>query len=146
MSETQQNSPKRRGWIWLVVVGLVTTVIGIIVGSVKAGGMCGSVFSPSSHVAELYDTLQGSFGGAEADCKESIAAAAVPTWILIVLGIIMLLTGIIVRSIGNNRPTVTAAPAPSAATQLEELTRLHQQGIVTDEEYAVKRSELLARL
>jgi hypothetical protein len=139
--------PKRRGWIWLVVIGLVTSIIGIIVGSMKAGGMCGSVFSPKSQVAELYDTLQGSFGGAAADCKESIAAAAVPTWILIVLGVILVLAGVIIRSIGNNRTTViTAAAAPSVASQIEDLSRLKEQGLVSDEEFEAKRTELLSRL
>lgn len=128
-----------------MVIGLATSIIGIIIGSVKTGGMCGSVFSPKSTVAELYDTLQGSFGGAAADCKESIAAAAVPTWILIVLGIIMILAGIIVRSIGNNRPAAVA-PAPSVASQIEDLSRLKEQGLVTDEEYEAKRAELLSRL
>lgn len=144
MSETV---PKGRGWIWLVVIGLITAVIGIIVGSMKAGGMCGSVFSPKSNVAELYDTLQGSFGGAAVECKESIAAAAVPTWILIVLGVILVLAGIIVRSIGNNRPTVvTTAAAPSVASQIEDLSRLKDQGLVSDEEFEAKRAELLSRL
>ncbi|GAA4032630.1 hypothetical protein GCM10023063_14910 [Arthrobacter methylotrophus] len=150
MSEIKQ--PKRhawgRGWVWLVVLGLLTAVIGIITGSVKAGDMCGSVFSPTSNVAAIYDTLGGSPGGAVADCKESIAAQTVPTWILIVLGIILVLAGIIVRSIGNNRPTVVAAaPAPpSAATQIEELSRLKEKGLVSDEEFEKKRVELLGRL
>jgi hypothetical protein len=150
LSEIEQ--PKRhawgRGWAWLVVLGLVTFVIGIITGSVKAGDMCGSVFSPTSNVAAIYDTLGGSPGGAVADCKESIAAQAVPTWILIVLGVILVLAGLIVRSIGNNRPTIiTAAPAaPSAATRIEELSRLKSQGLISEEEFESKRIELLGRL
>ena len=36
-------------------------------------------------------------------------------------GIVLVLTAIIVRSIGNNRPTVTAAaPAPTVANQIED--------------------------
>lgn len=142
---TRISAPKRRGWIWLVVIGVVTSAIGIVVGSVKSG-MCGSVFSPQSTVAELYDTLQGSYGGATARCKASIASAAVPTWILIVLGVILVITAIIVRSIGNSRPSVAAAPAPTVATQIEDLSRLKEQGLVTDEEFESKRAELLSRL
>ncbi|MDJ0319996.1 SHOCT domain-containing protein [Pseudarthrobacter sp. PS3-L1] len=142
MSETGR---KRRGWIYLVVIGLVTSTVGIVVGSMKTGGMCGSVFSPRSNVAALYDTLQGSFGGAAADCKESIAAAVVPTWILIVLGIVLVLAGIIVRSIGNNGPTFAAVASPSVATQIEDVSRLKEQGLVSDEEFEAKRAELLGR-
>lgn len=125
----KQDTQLRRGWIWLVIIGMVVSIIGIIVGSQKAGSLCGSVFSPQSHAAELFDTLYGSPGGGEVECRQSIAGAAVPTWILIVLGIVVALTGIVVRSIGNSRPVpVAVAPAPSVATQVEELARLHQQG------------------
>ncbi|MET4062155.1 putative membrane protein [Arthrobacter sp. UYP6] len=150
MSEStmsEESAPKRRGWIWLVVIGVITSIIGIIVGSTKTGSLCGSVFNPKSLSAEIYDTLSGSYGGAEANCRESISAAAVPTWILIVLGIMLVVAGIIVRSIGNNRPTVVAAPAaPSVASQIEDLSRLKEQGLVSDEEFEAKRAELLCRL
>lgn len=146
MSETVQKDTKRRGWIWLVVLGIIAAIIGIIVGSQKAGGLCGSVFSPKSLAAELYDTLQGAYGGV-AECKANIAAAAVPTWILIGLGVVLILTGIIVRTIGNIRPAVASAPAaPSVAAQIEDLSRLKSQGLISDEEFDVKRAELLTRL
>ena len=86
-----------------------TCLIGIVVGSMSAASMCGSVFTPKSRVAELYDTLRGSLGGTSS-CEKSIAAAAVPTWILIVLGVALVLVGIIVRAIGKNR---AAAPRSS---------------------------------
>ncbi|HEX9086149.1 MAG TPA: SHOCT domain-containing protein [Arthrobacter sp.] len=137
---------KRRGWLWLGLIGLAAIVIGIIIGSQKVGRLCGSVFVPKSIAAQLYDTLQGSYGGAADECKNSIASASVPTWILIVLGIVMIVTAFILRSVAN-RPTVApAAPAPSVASQIEDLSRLKQQGLVTDEEFEAKRAELLSRL
>jgi len=39
-----------------------------------------------------------------------------------------------------------AGPGPSAREALQTLTELHDQGLVTDDEYAAKRSEILARL
>ena len=145
MSEINKQ-PRRRGWIWLVVIGLLAAIVGIVNGSMKAGGMCGSVFSPDNHVAELYDSITGSYGGGVSQCKSAIAAHAVPTWILIVLGVILVLTGIIVRSIGNNRPSVVTVPAPTVASQIEDLSRLKAQGLVSDEEFEAKRAELLSRL
>jgi hypothetical protein len=145
MSENVQPDTKRRGWIWLIVAGLAVTAIGLIVGSQKAGGLCGSVFNQKSLAAELYDTLQGAYGGV-AECKANIAAAAVPTWILIVLGIILVLTGIIVRAIANSRLAVAPfVQAPTVASQIEDLSRLHAQGLITDEEFDTKRVELLGR-
>jgi hypothetical protein len=145
MSETVQPDTKRRGWVWLVVIGIVTAIIGIIVGFQKAGGLCGSVFNPDSLAAELYDSM-GGYGGA-AECRRNIASAAVPTWVLIVLGIVLVLTGIIVRAIANSRLAVAPfVQAPTVASQIEDLSRLHAQDLISDEEFAVKRTELLGRL
>lgn len=142
----QSRDIKRRGWVWLVVIGSVTAIIGIFVGFQKAGGLCGSVFKPDSLAAELYDSM-GGYGGA-AECRRNIASAAVPTWVLIVMGIVLVLTGIIVRTIGNSQPPVTAVvPAgPSIATQIEDLARLREQGLISAEEFDAKRTGLLARL
>jgi uncharacterized membrane protein len=145
MSETVQPDTKRRGWVWLVVIGIVTAIIGITVGFQKAGGLCGSVFNPDSLAAELYDSM-GGYGGA-AECRRNIASAAVPTWVLIVLGIVLVLTGIIVRAIANSRLAVAPfVQAPTVASQIEDLSRLHAQDLISDEEFAVKRTELLGRL
>jgi uncharacterized membrane protein len=116
-STTQQGPTKSRGWIWLVVLGPILTVVGIIIGSSESG-MCGSVFNSDSLAAEIFDSMGGyGYGSAPADCQESIAATAFPTWIFIVLGIVLVLTGIIVRFIINNRPAPTVVQqAPSAAT------------------------------
>lgn len=144
MSQTVQQDKKRRGWIWLVGIGIVVAVIGIIIGFQTAGRLCGGVFRPSSPAAEYYDLMGGN--GGMASCNRSIAAMAVPTWILIVIGIVMVLTAILVRSIGNYRPTSAVAPvAPSVAAQIEDLSRLKGQGLISDEEFNTKRAELLSR-
>lgn len=147
MSEKGLHAPVR-GWLWLVIVGPVVTIVGIIIGSMSTGSMCGSVFSPKNHVAELYDSMRGSLGGAASSCEKSVAAAAVPTWILIVLGIALVLVGIIIRAIGKNR---AAAPRmvsgePSVASRLEDLARLKDQGLISVSEYDLKRTELMRQL
>ena len=147
MSETIHRDTKRRGWVWLVVIGIATAIVGVIVGFQTAGRLCGGVFRPSSPAAEYYDLMGGS--GGMASCNRSIAAMAVPTWLLIVVGIVLILVGILVRTIGNSRPAVVAAAAPAApsvAAQIEDLSRLKEQGLISDEEFNAKRAELLARL
>lgn len=71
----------------------------------------------------------GGFGGATRACEKSIAAAAVPTWILIVLGIVFVLMAILPRAIGKNRVAGPAAAtaAPSVASQIEDIARLKDQ-------------------
>lgn len=146
MSQSVLQAPVR-GWMWLVIVGPILTIIGIVVGLVGTGPMCGSVFAPESRVAQYYDSY-GGFGGATRACEKSIAAAAVPTWILIVLGIVFILMGILIRAIGKNRtPGRAEAPAvPSVASQLEDLARLKDKGLITIGEYDLKRTFLMRQL
>lgn len=148
MSQTVQ---RRWGWVWLACLGIIAASIGIGVGANKTGNLCGSVFKPDNLSAEYADALSGTrYGSAVADCKDAIAAAATPTWFLIGLGVVLVLAGVIVMSITNRpagSPVVQAAapPAPSVTAQLEELARLKEQGLISDDEFDAKRTELLAR-
>lgn len=40
-------------------------------------------------------------------------------------------------------PPQTAAPANDMASQLQQLAALHEQGILTDEEFSAKKSQIL---
>lgn len=130
MSQSVLQAPVR-GWMWLVILGPILTIIGIVVGLTGTGNMCGSVFAPESRVAQYYDSM-GGFGGATRACEKSIVAAAVPTWILIVLGIVFVLMAILLRAIGKNRTPgrVEAPAAPSVASQIEDLARLKDKGFI----------------
>ena len=41
-------------------------------------------------------------------------------------------------------PAAPAPPAPDPIEQLKELAQLHQQGVLTDEEFAAQKAKLLA--
>jgi hypothetical protein len=77
-------------------------VLGLITGLQKAGPLCGSPLIPESSAAEAFDTLhRGS--AAAAECYRSINSAALPTWIMIALGVLLVLTGVAIRIIEINR-------------------------------------------
>lgn len=140
-------------WWVLACVGGLSIIVGVIIGSQKAGRMCGNVFNRKSGAAEIYDTLSGSPGGAARSCAESISAAAVPTWIFIVLGIVIVIAAAIIRNMPEKQPqqavTIAAAPVTvqkSVTEKLEELDGLRQRGLVTDQEFEAKRKDLLDRM
>ncbi|MFM9432568.1 MULTISPECIES: hypothetical protein [unclassified Arthrobacter] len=111
MSGNHNISLTRRVWTWLFVFGPLAAGAGIFLGSQKVGNMCGSVFRADNFTAAYYDSLGGV--GAEAACNQSIAAAAIPTWILIVLGIILVLAAVIIRTVGDEGPiAVTGSSSP----------------------------------
>jgi len=109
VTQTPKREPStQRGWIRLIVAGFAVSIIGTIVGLQKAGPLCGSPLMPQSRAAEIFDSLSKSSGTA-AECYRSIASAELPTWILIVLGIVVVLTGVFIRVLSLNRsPAGTA--------------------------------------
>lgn len=44
------------------------------------------------------------------------------------------------------QPAPQAAPAADPMAQLQQLGQLHEQGILTDEEFAAKKQELLSQM
>lgn len=145
MEGTVQPDPMtRRGWVWLIAAGFSVSITGIIVGLQKAGPLCGSALMPQSRAAEIFDALR-SRSRAAAECYRIVDSSAVPTWILIVLGIALVLAGVIIRVLSINRHAASAA-SPSVAPQIQELVRLQRQGLISDEELNTRRAELLNRL
>ncbi|MFP5367756.1 MAG: SHOCT domain-containing protein [Actinomycetes bacterium] len=138
----RQNPMTRRGWIWLIAAGFAVSVVGIIVGMQKAGPLCGSPLIPQSREAEIFDALRPG-SQAAAECYRNIDAAAVPAWTLIALGIMVVLTGVIIRVVTINRFSTSA---PSVAAQLDDLVRRHKEGLISTEEFNAKRVDLLKRL
>jgi hypothetical protein len=43
----------------------------------------------------------------------------------------------------SEQPSPAATPAPDPIQQLKELGQLHQQGVLTDEEFAAQKAKLL---
>jgi hypothetical protein len=69
------------------------------------------------------------------------------------LAILVFLVGIvglplaIIFAVTNKGTKSNVQPSPSdAATRLRELARLHEEGILTDEEYEAKRSAIAQRM
>ncbi|MFD1211495.1 SHOCT domain-containing protein [Arthrobacter sp. GCM10027362] len=146
--ETDEVAPRKSAaGMALMIVGPILAAIGIIMGNVKVGELCGTVFSGKHSAAELFDTMVA-FGSSEEVCQEQAAAQGFWVWGLIGAGVLVFLVGVIVRSI-TNRPvaaSVQAAPAPTAASQMEDLARLRDSGLISEEEFETKRRELLHRL
>jgi hypothetical protein len=115
VTQTVQWEPgAQRGWIRLIVVGFAVQIIGIIVGLQKAGPLCGSPLLPGSRSAEIFDSLRhGSTAAAE--CYRNIASAEVPTWSLIGLGIVLVLTAVTIRVVSINRYAGGTADPPPAS-------------------------------
>ena len=132
----------RRGWVWLIAVGFAASIVGIVVCLQKAGPLCGSPLIPQSREAEILDALRPG-SRAAGECYRNIDAAAIPTWTLIALGLVMVLIAVVIRVVTINR---FSASAPSVAAQLDDLARRHKEGLISTEEFNAKRADLLNRL
>ncbi|MBT2594067.1 SHOCT domain-containing protein [Arthrobacter sp. ISL-72] len=150
------TGPRKRkpgsAWFWGIGGGAALICLGLLNGFMPAGSNCGAPFKKSS-VAEYMDALSLDNGlgytGYAAECRASIADATALTWVLVVIGVIVLLASFliqaVIRSGQSNRPPAAPAEAPTVASQIEDLARLRDKGLVTPEEFEWKRQDLLRR-
>ncbi len=109
-----QELSQRRGWLFTIAVGFAVYILGFVVGAKPAGPLCGSPLLPHSQAAEEAAS-QLETSGAAAECYRNIAAASVPVWILMALGICLVLTGVAVRIVGIRRSINRARNSAEAA-------------------------------
>lgn len=139
------------GWFWGVGASAAVIVMGLLTGFSDAGSYCGAPFR-NRGAAELMDALAREYGlgvtSYEAACRSSIAEATARTWVLIIIGLMVLFASFIIQAIVRsgqaNRAAVTASTA-TVSVQIEDLARLRDKGLVTPEEFEWKRQELLRR-
>ncbi len=135
------------GWWWGIGGGALLVVWGIMSGFSPAGANCGAPFKKSS-VAEYMDALSqdnglGSMGYA-AECRADIASATVWVWVLILLGVLIVLASAIIMAVLRSGHTPRqVGPIQTPASQIEDLARLRDKGLVTPEEFERKKQELL---
>jgi hypothetical protein len=80
------------------------------------------------------------------ECRASIAEATTWTWVLIIIGVLVVLgSAIIMAIIRSGQASRAAAAPPTTASQIEDLARLRDKGLVSPEEFELKRQELLRR-
>ncbi|MGP5703787.1 SHOCT domain-containing protein, partial [Glutamicibacter arilaitensis] len=104
-------------------------------------------FNGQHMAAGFYDTMAGN-GRSEAKCEAKAAAQAIPTWIFIILGVVMIVAAFILKNTaGRPASVLVSAPAPtpekSAAQKFEELQHLLDRKLITQEEFDKKRQKIL---
>jgi len=101
-TKVRRTSAAWQVWLWLIGAGFAVLLAGIVFGLQRTGPLCGSPLIPDSRPAEVFDALHRGTAAA-AGCYRSIGAAAVPTWILIALGVLLVLAGVAVRIVVISR-------------------------------------------
>lgn len=148
-------APRRStaGLAWLLGIGAGAILIiwGIAHGFTPAGRNCGAPFKENS-VADYMDAIaqDSGFGRTTyaADCKDNIESAAVWVWVLILIGVLLILASAIIMAILRtaHAPRMrNSSGQPTAASQIEDLARLRDKGLVTPEEFEWKKQDLLRR-
>lgn len=148
-----RKSKPGSGWFWGIGAGAFLVFWGIMIGFGDAGANCGAPFRRSG-VAELMDAMAQDSGLGRttyaAGCRESIASATVWVWVLILIGVLLMLGSSIIMAVlrsgqASRAATPVARPMPTVASQIEELARLRDKGLVTPEEFEWKKQDLLRR-
>lgn len=135
---------KRHVWgILAAAAGIVGLVVGLIplkIEGVSCGPSLGGGKSRDANVADITSTLVGGWGsGTVSDqCQAGASGIAIVAWALIVLAIVLA----IVWLIAINQPADEPALIGQAA-QLEHLARLHNEGSLSDDEFATAKARVL---
>lgn len=148
-----RKSKAALGWLLGVVAGAILVIWGIAHGYTPAGRNCGAPFKESS-VAEFMDAIAQDSGLGRttyaADCRDNIESATVWIWVLILTGVLLILASAIIIAILRSAhsalvATSSAQPMLTITSQIEELARLRDKGLVTPEEFEWKKQDLLRR-
>jgi hypothetical protein len=140
------------GWLLGIAAGAILIISGIAHGFTAVGRNCGAPFKEDS-VAEYMDAMAQDAGLGRttyaADCKDKIESATGVVWVLVLIGVLLILASAIIMAILRSAQTSRAAAAqvmPTAASQIEDLARLRDKGLVTPDEFELKKQEQLRRV
>ena len=144
--DTKASPTKNHTGSWIGWIGVVAFAIGLTTGFTEVKS-CGSPFMPDSFGARLYDSMAGT--NTTGRCAEDLASGTMFAWAFTVLGVVMIILGIVLQVILNRN--VSSYPAtqsmnPNVGERLHELEGLKSQGLLSEDEYAIKRKQLLDEL
>lgn len=161
----QRTPPKPRAssTTWgLGIVGGFFALLGLIAGFQSAGSGCGSGFFPDTRIAKVADAYSRYPGSGVAACNENIASAqSMATLCLVIAALALLVVAMVAGVRRQNRVTAglhtrmpanqgdaptRTHPGQAARGRLEELSGLHQQGLISDDEFQAKRTDILGQL
>lgn len=131
---------------WPLLLGLAIIGTGIILGyTVSVGPYCDGAFTQQTSAAgaDIATAMNGRASDYSAECREGAGQQSAIYWGVIGFGGAVFILGLVLRTVLGRR---TVAPLPATITdELEQLARLLERGVLTQDEFDQQKGRLLAQ-
>lgn len=144
---TQRQGRARPMPIWPLLLGLAIIGVGIFLGyTVGVGPYCDGAFTQqmSAAGADIAHAMSGELSNYSDECRAAAGQQSVIYWGIIGFGGAVFVLGLVLQTVLGRRQSTGSQPG-TIADELEQLARLLERGVLTQNEFARQKEKLLAR-
>lgn len=144
---TRRPDRARSGPIWPLLLGLAIIGVGTFLGyTVSVGPHCDGAFTQQTSAAgaDIASAMNGKLSNYSEDCRAASGQQSVIYWGIIGFGGAVVVLGLVLQTV-LGRPTSIGSKRDTVADELEQLARLLEQGVLTQDEFARQKEKLLSR-
>lgn len=144
---TQRPDRARSAPIWPLLLGLAIIGVGIFLGyTVSVGPHCDGAFTQQTSAAgaDIASAMNGKLSNYSEDCRAAAGQQSVIYWGIIGFGGAVFVLGLVLQTVLGRRPTAGSRPG-TVVDELEQLARLLERGVLTQDEFARQKEKLLSR-
>lgn len=133
--------------VWPLVLGITIIGVGAILGhTVGVGPHCSGAFTQQTSAAgaDIASAMNGKLSNYADECRAAARQQSVIYWGIIGFGGAVFVLGLVLRTLLGRRETTGSRPE-TIADELDQLARLLERGVLTQDEFARQKEKLLNR-
>lgn len=144
---TSQPDRARSAPIWPLLLGLAIIGVGIFLGfAVSVGPYCDGALTQQTSAAgaDIASAMSGKSSNYSEECREAAGQSSGIYWGIIGFGGAVVVLGLVLQTVLGRRQSTVARPG-TVADELEQLARLLERGVLTQDEFTRQKEKLLSR-
>jgi hypothetical protein len=142
---TERPDGTRSTPIWPLLLGLAIIGVGIFLGyTVDVGPYCDGAFTQQTSAAgaDIANAMSGKLSNYSDECRAAAGQQSVIYWGIIGFGGAIFVLGLVLKTVLVRRQSTGSRPG-TIADELEQLARLLERGVLTQDEFARQKEKLL---
>ncbi|MEJ1179593.1 MULTISPECIES: SHOCT domain-containing protein [unclassified Pseudarthrobacter] len=144
---TERPDHARSAPIWPLLLGLAIIGVGILLGyTAGVGPYCDGAFTQQTSAAgaDIASAMSGKLSNYSDKCRAAAGQQSVIYWGIIGFGGAVFVVGLVLKTVLGRRQSTGSRPS-TIADDLEQLARLLERGVLTQDEFARQKEKLLSR-
>lgn len=133
--------------IWPLLLGIAIIGLGTFLGyTVGVGPHCDGAFTQQTSAAgaDIASAMSGKLSNYSDECRAAAGQQSVIYWGIIGFGGAVFVLGLVLQTVLGHRQSTGPRPS-TTADELEQLARLLERGVLTQDEFARQKEKLLSR-